>query len=38
MASLLFTLLPVALTFTIAAWNPNSRPAATTTTQRCTHC
>jgi hypothetical protein len=38
MASILFTILPVVLTFTLASWSPNSKQAKSAPLQTCTNC
>jgi hypothetical protein len=37
MASILFTIVPVVLTFAVAAWSPNSKQDSSTL-QRCPNC
>jgi hypothetical protein len=38
MASILFTLVPVVLTFAVATWGPKSKDDTASTLQTCTNC
>jgi hypothetical protein len=38
MASILFTIVPVVLTFAVASFRPASKPGAVAALETCTHC